>query len=77
MYTDYKNYPNLEKLPNDIEESLDELDENKNLREAFGDDVINSYLKLKRKEIEDFEQNDNFDKRSPVTEWEKNNTLDC
>ncbi len=77
MYTDYKNYPNLEKLPNDIEESLDELDENKNLREAFGDDVINSYLKLKRKEIEDFEQNDSFDKRSPVTEWEKNNTLDC
>tara|TARA_X000001036_G_scaffold394617_1_gene395065 strand:- start:176 stop:556 length:381 start_codon:yes stop_codon:yes gene_type:complete len=77
MYTDYKNYPNLEKLPNDIEESLEELDESKNLREAFGDDVINSYLKLKRKEIEDFDQNENFDKKSPVTEWEKNNTLDC
>ena len=77
MYTDYKNYPNLEKLPNDIDESLDELDENKTLREAFGENVINSYLKLKRKEIEDFEQNDTFDKRSPVTEWEKNNTLDC
>ena len=77
MYTDYKNYPNLEKLPNDIEESLDELDENKNLREAFGDDVINSYLKLKRKEIEDFDQNDTFDKKKPVTKWEKNNTLDC
>ena len=77
MYTDYKNYPNLEKLPNDIEESLDELNENKILREAFGNDVINSYLKLKRKEIEDFDQNENFDKKSPVTEWEKNNTLDC
>jgi glutamine synthetase len=77
MYTNYKNYPNLEKLPNDIEESLDELDENKNLREAFGDGVINSYLKLKRKEIEDFYQNDTFDKKSPITKWEKNNTLDC
>ena len=77
MYIDYKNYPNLEKLPNDIEESLDELDENKILREAFGDDVINSYLKLKRKEIEDFDQNDTFDKKSPITKWEKNNTLDC
>ena len=77
MYTDYKNYPNLEKLPNDIEESLDELDENKTLREAFGDDVINSYLKLKRKEIEDFDQNESFDKRASVTDWEKNNTLDC
>ena len=51
--------------------------ENKILREAFGDDVINSYLKLKRKEIEDFDQNDSFDKKSPVTSWEKNNTLDC
>ncbi len=58
MYTDYKNYDYLEKLPNDIEESLDELDESKILREAFGDDVINSYLKLKKKEIEDFDQND-------------------
>ena len=77
MYTDYKNYPNLEKLPNDIEESLDELDQNKNLRDAFGDEVINSYLKLKRKEIDDFDRNESFDKKSPITDWEKNNTLDC
>ena len=77
MYTDYKNYPNLEKLPNDLEESLEQLNESKNLRIAFGDDVINSYLKLKRKEIEDFYQNENFDKKKSVTDWEKNNTLDC
>ena len=77
MYTDYKNYPNLERLPNDIEESLDELDENKNIRSSFGDDVINSYIKLKRKEIEDFDQNENFDKKKPITDWEKQNTLDC
>ena len=25
MYTDYKKYPNLKKLPNDIEESLKDL----------------------------------------------------
>ena len=77
MYTDYKNYPNLERLPNDIEESLDELDENKIIRSSFGDDVINSYIKLKRKEIEDFDQNENFDKKRPITDWEKQNTLDC
>ena len=77
MYTDYKNYPNLERLPNDIEESLDELDENKIIRSSFGDDVINSYIKLKRKEIEDFDQNENFDKKGPITDWEKQNTLDC
>ena len=77
MYTDYKNYPNLERLPNDIEESLDELDENKIIRSSFSDDVINSYIKLKRKEIEDFDQNENFDKKRPITDWEKQNTLDC
>ena len=56
---------------------MDELDENKHLKLSFGDDVINSYIKLKRKEIEDFDQNENFDKKGPITDWEKQNTLDC
>ena len=77
MYTDYKNYPNLEKLPNDIEESLDELDENKILREAFGESTINSYIKLKSQEIREFSRHDVFDKKSSITDWEKISTLDC
>ena len=77
MYTDHKKYPNLKKLPDNIEESLQKLNENKNLRESFGDDIVNSYLKLKRQEIEDFDKNDNFDKKKSITDWEKNNTLDC
>ena len=77
MYTDHKKYPNLEKLPNNIEESLEKLNESKNLRESFGDDVVNSYLKLKRQEIEDFKKNENFDKKKSITDWEKYNTLDC
>ena len=77
MYTDYKNYPNLAKLPDQLEESLEKLDENKDIREAFGEDVINSYIKLKNQEIINFNQNEVFDKRKPVTDWEKNNTLDC
>jgi len=28
-------------------------------------------------EIEDFNKNEKFDKKSSVTYWEKNNTLDC
>ena len=77
MYTDHKKYPNLEKLPNNIKESLEKLNESKSLRESFGDDVINSYLKLKKQEIEDFDKNENFDKKKSITDWEKNNTLDC
>ena len=77
MYTDYKNYPKLEKLPHDLEDSLSQLDDNKNLREAFGDEVINSYIKLKNQEIDEFNKDQVFDKKKDITEWEKNNTLDC
>jgi len=77
MYKDYKNYPDLAKLPDELEDSLERLNANKILRESFGNEVIDSYLKLKREEIKDFFRKESFDKKSPITEWEKNNTLDC
>ena len=77
MYTDYKKYPNLKKLPEKIEDPLNELNNNKELKEVFGEDVINSYIKLKNIEIDNFNKYETFDKKKPITEWEKNNTLDC
>ena len=77
MYTDYENYPNLERLPDDLYESLEKLNENKIIKEAFGEEVVDSYLKLKRKELNDFETENVFDKEGSITDWEKNNTLDC
>ncbi len=77
MYTDHKNYPNLERLPNELEESLENLENSKVLIEAFGEKVISSYIKLKKQEIESFDNEERFDKRSPITSWEKNNSLDC
>ena len=77
MYKDYKNYPNLKKLPNLINEALEKLEDSKELKEAFGEDTVNSYIKLKKKEIEDFDKQENFNKKDPVTDWEKKNTLDC
>ena len=77
MYTDHKNYPNLKKLPNEIEDALNFLQNSKELKEAFGEDVIKSYIKLKKAEIENFNKEDTFDKKSEITDWEKNNTLDC
>ena len=77
MYTDYKNYPNLKKLPDTIEDALKQLESSKEIIKAFGHDTIDSYLKLKRSEIENFNQNERFDKKSSVTHWEKNSTLDC
>ena len=77
MYTDYKQYPDLAKLPDDLEQSLDRLNESRNIKEAFGEEVINSYIKLKNLELDSFNEEESFDKKSPVTEWERNNTLDC
>ena len=77
MYTDYKNYPNLKKLPDEIEGALDELDNNKEIKEAFGEETIKSYLKLKKIEINNFNKEEKFDKKKSITDWEKKNTLDC
>jgi len=77
MYTDHKKYPKLPKLPNDINQALSMLQRSKSLSDAFGSDVINSYIKLKKIEINDFKTKASFNKKRPVTSWEKNNTLDC
>ena len=77
MYEDHAKYPDLPKLPNDLSESLDRLKGNKMINEAFGSDVINSYLKLRSAELKEFNNNESFDKTKPVTEWERRNTLDC
>jgi glutamine synthetase len=77
MYNDFKNYPHLKKLPDEIEDALKFLKDSRELKEAFGEDVINSYIKLKNMEIDDFFKYESFDKKTPVTDWEKNSTLDC
>ncbi len=77
MYTEQNNYPNLKKLPFDLESALENLNNSKELKEAFGEKVINSYVKLRNNEIDNFNSKDSFSKDKPITEWEKLNTLDC
>jgi glutamine synthetase len=77
MYKDYKKYPKLKKLPNDINQAISMLQKSKPLADAFGKDVIASYVKLKNSEIKDFKSKSLFNKKKPVTKWEKDNTLDC
>jgi glutamine synthetase len=77
MYTDYGDYPHLKKLPTDLENALEKLDESKELNEAFGEKIINSYVKLKNNEINNFSDKEIFSKEKPITDWEKLNTLDC
>ena len=77
MYTDHEKYPNLPKLPNTLEESLEMLNFNTVMKNAFGKNVLNSYIKLKKSEIESFKLKETFDKLKPITKWERSNTLDC
>ena len=77
MYEDYKKYPNLSKLPNELKDSLDKIENNKEMNKAFGKEVIKSYVKLRTSELKDFNVNEKFDKSKPITKWERQNTLDC
>tara|TARA_B100000965_G_scaffold322799_1_gene284384 strand:+ start:58 stop:222 length:165 start_codon:yes stop_codon:yes gene_type:complete len=53
------------------------LKNSKSLSNAFGSEVINSYVKLKNLEIKNFKDKNYFNKIKPVSQWEKDNTLDC
>ncbi|MDC2987956.1 type III glutamate--ammonia ligase, partial [Candidatus Pelagibacter sp.] len=77
MYEDFAKYPNLPKLPDELDQSLKQLKQNKEMNDAFGADVINSYIKLRSTEIIEFNNIERFDKSKPITKWERQNTLDC
>ena len=62
MYEDFAKYPNLPKLPNELDQSLKQLKQNKEMNDAFGADVINSYIKLRSTEIKEFNNIERFDK---------------
>ena len=77
MYEDHAKYPDLPKLPDELAQSLNLLKNNKDMNDAFGKDVIESYVKLRSSEMNEFKSKDSFDKTKDVTKWEKDNTLDC
>ncbi len=77
MYEDHEKYPNLPKLPDELDQSLEKLKNNKDMNDTFGQDTINSYIKLRNSEIYEFKQKESFDKTKAITKWERDNTLDC
>ena len=77
MYKDGDNYPNIKKLPSDLENALEHLSSSEVLLSALGEKIVTSYLKLKEDELKDFNSKETFSKKEPITAWEKTNTLDC
>ena len=87
MYEEAHKLKGAKKLPLTLQQSLTHLNNNKVLKSAFGNDVINSYLTLKNREIKKynssreikigFKGSKKSGKTNIITQWEKDNTLDC
>jgi glutamine synthetase len=56
-------------LPLNLLDSIRNFEASKIIREGFGNQFVDSYVKLKNKEWESFNKN--------LSDWERNTTLDC
>ena len=86
MYEEAHKVKGAKKLPLSLLQALNNLDNSKVLKTAFGNDVINSYITLKNREIKKYnsskEKKIGFKgsksvKTNLITQWERDNTLDC
>ena len=87
MYEESHKVKGAKKLPTSLEQSLKHLGNNKIIKSAFGKNVIDSYIKLKTREIKNYQSSmvktlgfrgkKQLDKKNIITQWEKDNTLDC
>jgi len=59
----------LRKLPLNLLDAIRLTDKDKNLRDGFGESFIDSYVKLKNRQWDDY--------ASSLSQWERDNTLDC
>ena len=87
MYEESHKAKSAKKLPSSIEKALKHLNSSKVLNSAFGKSVVSSYIKLKNKEIKKYNSSmvkklgfrgtKKSYKTDIITQWEKDNTLDC
>jgi len=69
MYTEQNKVKNLRKLPANLLDAIRLLDASEVARSAFGDEFIDSYVKLKNEEWQRFMR--------VISPWERDHTLDC
>ena len=69
MYTEGHKAKGVKKLPLNLLDAIRATQSSKSLKEALGEDLVNSYCKLK------MNQWDNYTKS--ISQWEYDNTLDC
>ena len=76
MYEESHKVKNAKKLPKTLDLALSNLTNSKMMQKAFTKNTIDSYVKLRTREIKQFKSS-NDSKKKGITNWEKNNTLDC
>ena len=69
MYTEGHKAGKVKKLPLNLLDSIRIFDSSKVIREGFGNQFVDSYVKLKNKEWESYSRN--------LSQWERDATLDC
>ena len=69
MYADGHKVKGAKKLPLNLLDALRALEKDKSLRAAIGEETCSAFLKLKHEEWNDFTRH--------LTDWERDNTLDC
>jgi glutamine synthetase len=69
MYTEGHKAGKVKKLPLNLLDSIRIFDTSKVIREGFGNQFVDSYVKLKNKEWESYSRD--------LSQWERNTTLDC
>ena len=69
MYTEGHKAGKVKKLPLNLLDSIRIFDSSKVIREGFGNQFVDSYVKLKNKEWDSYSRN--------LSQWERDVTLDC
>ena len=69
MYEQTENLDGFKQLPNNLLDALRLLDSSKVIRACLGDELIDAYVKLKKKNWDEYTYH--------LSQWERDNTLDC
>ena len=69
LYTDGHKVRGLRKLPINLLDAIRLTEKDKVLRAGFGESFIGSYVKLKNRQWNEYS--------SALSQWERDNTLDC
>ena len=73
MYTQGLKLKRVKKLPNSLEQALKKFSSDTVVKKSIGAKVVSQYLKLKKRELKEFNQVSEANKEN----WARKNIIDC